>query len=58
MKDSILSDAGDKWTVKLDTRDMEGHLDTAYRRRAAGFLARLLLFWSLRLCPWVLLGSL
>ena len=42
MRDWILSDAGDKWTVKLDVRDLGGHLDTTYRRRAATLAGRVL----------------
>ena len=42
MKNGVLSDAGDKWTVKSDVRDLEGHLETTYRRRAATLLGRVL----------------
>ena len=42
MKNWVLSDAGDKWTVKLDVRDLERHLDTTYRRRAATLVGRVL----------------
>ena len=36
MKDWVLSsDAGDTWTVKLDVRNLGGHLDTTYQRKAA-----------------------
>ena len=56
MKIWILSDAGDKWSVKLDTRDLEGHLDTTYRRRnttlagrVLGLLAAALVFMALPL---------
>ena len=42
MKDWVLSDAGDKWSVKLDTRDLGGHLDTTYRRRNATLAGRVL----------------
>ena len=31
MKDWVLSDSGDKWSVKLDTRDLGEHLDTTYQ---------------------------
>ena len=56
MKDWVLSDAGDKWTVKLDTRDMGGHLDTTRRRRnstlagrVVGLLAAVLVVMALPL---------
>ena len=42
MKNWVLSDAGDKWTVKLDVRDLGRHLDTTYRRRAATLVGRVL----------------
>ena len=42
LRDWILSDTGDKWTVKLDTRDLGGHLDTTYRRRSATLSGRVL----------------
>ena len=29
-----VSDAGDKWSVKLDIRDLGGHLDSTFRARA------------------------
>ena len=31
MKDWVLSDSGDKWSVKFDVRDLGGHLDTTFR---------------------------
>ena len=31
MKDPVLSEEGDKWSVKFDVRDLGGHLDTAFR---------------------------
>ena len=31
MKDWVLSHQGEKWTVKLDVRDLGGHLDTTCR---------------------------
>ena len=30
----VVSDAGDKWSVRLDVRDLGGHLDSTYRARA------------------------
>ena len=38
----ILSDAGDHWTVKLGVRDVEGHLNTAKRKRATALSGRVL----------------
>ena len=61
MKDWVLSDAGDKWTFKLDVRDFggggeEGHLDATFGRRAAsvscavlGLLATVLVVTALPL---------
>ena len=34
MKGWVVSDAGDRWTVKLDVRDLGGHLDSTFRARA------------------------
>ena len=34
MKGSVVSDAEDRWTVKLDVRDLGGHLDSTFRARA------------------------
>ena len=34
IKGWLVSDAGDKWTVKLDVRDLGGHLDSTERARA------------------------
>ena len=31
MKDWVLSQDGDRWSVKFDVRDLGGHLDTAFR---------------------------
>ena len=33
MRDWVLSESEDKWTVKLDTTDLGGHLDTTFRRK-------------------------
>ena len=30
----VVSDDGDKWSVRLDVRDLGGHLDSTYRSRA------------------------
>ena len=40
MKDWVLSDGGDKWSVKFDVRDLGGHLDTACRGWSATLAAR------------------
>ena len=34
MRSWVLSTSGDRWSVKLDVRDLGGHLDTTHRRRA------------------------
>ena len=34
MKGWLVSDTGDKWTVKLDVRDLGGHLDSTYKPKA------------------------
>ena len=31
MRDWLVTDEGDRWTVKLDIRDLGGHLDTTFR---------------------------
>ena len=31
MKDWVLSQDGDRWSVRLDVRDLGGHLDTTFR---------------------------
>ena len=38
----VISDAGDRWSVKLDVRDLGGHLDTTLRGRAATLVGRVL----------------
>ena len=40
MKDWVLSETGDKWSVKLETRDLGGHLDTSRRRRNSTLAGR------------------
>ena len=42
MRSWVLSDSGDKWSVKLDVRDLGGHLDTSYRCRAGTLVGRVL----------------
>ena len=41
MKDWVLSDSGDQWSIKFDVRDFGGHLDTTFRG------------WSSTLAAWV-----
>ena len=31
MRDWIVTDEGDEWSVELDVRDLGGHLDTTFR---------------------------
>ena len=31
MRDWVVTDGGDRWTVKFDVRDLGGHLDTTFR---------------------------
>ena len=31
MKDWVLSQEGDRWSVRFDVRDLGGHLDTTFR---------------------------
>ena len=40
MKDWVLSQEGDKWSVKFDVRDLGGHLDTIFRGWSATLAAR------------------
>ena len=42
MRNWILSEAGERWSVKLDTRDLGGHLDTTFRRRNTTLAGRIL----------------
>ena len=35
----VLSDEGHKWTVRLDVRDLGGHLDTTLRRMVFHFIS-------------------
>ena len=56
MKDWVLSQEGDQWSVKFDVRDLGGHLDTTFRgwsstlaTRVRLVLSRLVLFFILPL---------
>ena len=40
MKDWVLSQEGDTWSVKFDVRDLGGHLDTTFRGWSATLAAR------------------
>ena len=40
--DCVLSEDGDKWTVRLYVRDLGGHLETTYRKRASTLAGRVL----------------
>ena len=52
MRGWVVSDEGDRWTVKLDVRDLGGHLDTTFRgwsstlaTRVRVAISRLVLFF-------------
>ena len=56
MRDWVVTDEGDRWTVKLDVRDLGGRLDTTFRgwsstlaKRVRVVLARLLVVFALPL---------
>ena len=56
MRDWVVSDEGHHWTVKLDVRDLSGHLDTTFRgwsstlaARVRGVIARLVVVHALPL---------
>ena len=40
MKNCLISDGGDRWSVKLDVRDLGGHLDVTYRSWGCTLAAR------------------
>ena len=42
MKEWVISDQGERWTVKLDVRDLGGHLDTTIRAWGRTLVARVL----------------
>ena len=46
MKAWVIFDAVGRWSVKLDVRDLGGHLDTTYRRPAATLVCRVLVLLS------------
>ena len=46
MKDWVLSQDGDRWSVKFDVRDLGGHLDTTSRGWSSTFAARVRLVIS------------
>ena len=46
MKDWVLSQEGDKWSVEYDVRDLGGHLDTTFRGWSATLAARVRLVIS------------
>ena len=55
MKTWLISDKGERWSVKLDVRDLGGHLDTTYRAwgrtLVAGVLAVLKVVWLASALP-------
>ena len=46
MKDWVLSDSGDQWSVKFDVRDLGGHFDTTFRGWSSTLAARVRLVIS------------
>ena len=46
MKDWVLPQEGDRWSVKFDVRDLGGHLDTTFRGWSATLAARVRLVLS------------
>ena len=46
VKDRVLSQEGDRWSVKFDVRDLGGHLDTTFRGWSATLAARVRLVIS------------
>ena len=40
LRDWVLSQEGDKWSVKIDVRDLGGHLDTTFRGLSSTLAAR------------------
>ena len=46
VEDWLLSQKGDKWSVKFDVRDLGGHLDATFRGWSSTLTARVRLFIS------------
>ena len=46
MKEWVLSQEGDKWSVKFDVRDLGGHLDTTFRGWSSTLAAKVRLMIS------------
>ena len=46
MEDWVLSQDGDRWSVKFDVRDLGGHLDTTFRGWSSTLAARVRLVFS------------
>ena len=40
MRDLVVTEEGDRWSVKLDVRDLGGHLDSTFRGWSATLAAR------------------
>ena len=45
----VLSQEGDRWSVKFDVRDLGGHLDTTFRGWSSNLAARVRLIFALPL---------
>ena len=62
MKDWVIFDQDEQWTVKLDVRDLGGHLDTTYRAWGCTLAARvcsvLRVVWLVSALPLGYLGKL
>ena len=43
MRNWIISDEGEKWSVKLDVRDLGGNLDSTQRQRASTLAGRVVI---------------
>ena len=46
MRNWILSDEGEKWSVKLDVRDLGGHLDSTQRQCASTLAGQVVIVLS------------